>query len=257
MRIYGIDASTKSTGLCIMDVEFKESDRDMLFEFLVNPVPTVTNEQKKRFNEVVRVELLTQIEFPKVTNRQLTKVRKRIRDDINAGQPSRVDIEEVDEIVRQRMIEQVHEIVRYQHILEPDLTLIEDYSYNSQGSLTQLAEMKGYLNCHRDFPIFIASIPSIKKIGSTNGNANKRVMYENIQRFPIPVNLDPERDDEIDALAICLSAMYSIYHRVYEFSFKKPENTKERQQQKSWLKCLDRFADHIGNKCDLESLING
>lgn len=255
MRIYGIDASLKSTGLCILDVEFNESDRDLLYKYLTNPAPVTTNDDIKRFKSIVRVCLLTQIKFPKILEKKLAKTRKRIRDALKVGEPSIVDIDEVQQIINQRIIDQVTEIIKFHHQMNPVLTLIEDYSYNSQGSLTQLAEMKGHLNCTKDFNIYTASIPSVKKIGSTNGNANKQVMYKMIQRYPLDVNLDPERDDEIDALAICLSAFYSIYHRVYGFTFEKTKNAKEKAQQKSWIKCLERFSDHIGNKCELESMI--
>lgn len=258
MRIQGIDASLKSTGVCVLDVVFISAYADTLLKILLNKDVELNDEEKIQFNESLSIVEMTQIQSSKVWEKDLAKTRKRIRDDSAAGQPSQEDIDHVENVLDQRVEYQVDNICNYNYELKPDITLIEDYSFHSQGSLVQLAEMKGALKINKNFNMIVAPIGSVKKVGSTKGNGNKAVMYDGIQRFPFDgVTFTEGNDDEIDALAICLATFYSTYHRVIGFEFPKGKTSKEKTQIKAWQKSLNLFANHIGNKVDMERLING
>jgi Holliday junction resolvasome RuvABC endonuclease subunit len=257
MRILGIDASLSSTGICVLDATFDPKEADLLLEVLLNPTPDLKSSEIVRFNKCLSVVLATQIQPPKPWTKELAKVRKKIRDDIAVGEVSHTDLISVEDMLIRRMEYQVEQICSYHTKLCPVITFIEDYSYHSQGSLVQLAEMKGYLKARKKFNLFTAPIVSVKKVGSTKGNGNKAAMFKGIQRFPLDKFTAVDgNDDEIDALAICLSTFYAIYHRTIGFSFKKGKNSKEKTQIKSWKKCLDTYADHIGNASEMRGLLN-
>lgn len=258
MRIYGIDASLSSTGVCMLDANFKQSHATTLMEILLDVYEGhCQHEQADEFNDAVSIGLMTQIQPPKTLVKELAKVRKKMRDDSAAGEVSFEDLRRENNMIARRIRYQVDEILRYHKILCPSLTMIEDYSFHSNGSLVQLAEMKGYLKGVSTPVILTAPIVSVKKVGSTKGNGTKKAMFEGIQRFPFyNLKIDEKRDDEIDALAICLTAFFSIYHRTIGIPFPKGENTKEKSRIKSWIKCLDTFADHIGTSTEMRGMID-
>ena len=141
---------------------------------------------------------------------------------------------------------------------------MEDYSFHSHGSLTQLAELRGcfkymlydaYAGRSKPkwFKFFTAPVTSVKKIASGNGRATKEMMHEGIQRFGYVV--DGNKDDMIDAMSIVLSTFYAIYFRLFGLEFPECKNAKERNFVKSWKKSLTTFADRIGRKEEIEKWI--
>lgn len=256
MRIYGIDASLKSTGVSAMDFNFHSNASQSLIKILINPNHTLDEKEIDDFYNSVTVVIATQIQAPKVLEKELAKRRKKIRDDTVDGQPSYHDLIEECRLVYNRMHWQCSEICKFQNQLCPNLSLIEDYSFHSQGSLVQLAEMKGFLSNFKSFNMLTIPINNVKKVGSTKGNGNKNAIYEGMKRFPLKFTLDEKRDDEIDAMAICLSGFYAIYHRTIGFDFPKGKTAKEKTKIKSWVQCLDVLANRIGNKAEMEGMIN-
>jgi len=255
MRVMGIDASLQSTGICVCDLDFDPDASEAILRILLDSNAVTDSNAIAFFKKCVSVVLATQIQPPKDANKALTKIRKKIRDDTKNGEPSMEDIQMEDSLVCNRIKFQVHEILDIREQYRPDITLIEDYSYGSNGSIVQLAEMKGYLRCVRDFDIITANINSVKKVGSTKGNATKQIMFQYIQRFPVTMTFVEGNDDEIDALAICLTAFYSIYYRVLGFDFPIHKKAKDRLVIKSWKESLEKFANHMGNKTDLSLLV--
>lgn len=259
MRIYGIDASLRSTGVCVVDVKFEQRYATDLMEILLGVNEGhCSHEQAESFNNSVKVVLKDQIPQPKPIKKKLAKIRKKIRDDIDdKGESYQEDILENMNLEVEAMLYQNEQIMHYHNQLRPSISVMEDYSFQSNGSLVQLAEMKGAFRCMRSFEVFIAPITSVKKIGSTNGRATKSQMFENIQRYPFyDIIYDEKRDDEIDALAICLSTFYSIYDRIIGLPFPKPQNSKDRTKIKSWKNCLESFANHIGTKDDMMEMLD-
>jgi len=256
MRVYGIDASLSSTGICVADCNFNAKYAKNLLTILLNR-DIITEKDKNAFRKCFRVVASDQIVFSKKETKELAKIRKKIKTDMDIGQVLSADIVELEDRVIQRMKFQIDNICAFHQAHKPDISFIEDYSYNSKGSVIQLAEMKGFLKATKNFNMFIAPIGSIKKIGSGNGNANKHVMYDGISRYPLDgVLLDEDRDDEIDAIAICLMVYYGIYYRVVGFDFPEVKTTEEKTKIKAWISCLDKTANHIGSSIELKDLIN-
>ncbi len=253
MRILGIDASLTSTGVCVAECQFLKYESEYLLNVLLDQKRDSTD--RNTFQSSFFIQHLDQI-MPKDVTKKLIKVRKRIREDSKIGHPSMADINEEILLCDDRIRMHTDVIEKLYREYRPHLVLMEDYSYKSQGSLIQLAEMKGYMKSLLTPCIFLAPITCVKKVGSTKGNANKRVMWENITRFLFNKKLLEERDDEIDALAVCVSAFYAIYNRVIGFDFPKCKLAKDRTKIKSWEKSLNLFGNHIGNEIDLKKLID-
>ena len=244
MRIFGIDPSLTSTGICVVDCEFEEANREMLSEILLKEEndfpPTVMNS----FFEIVH---LSEIKPPKEYDKELKKIRKEIRN----GENTFENLLAVNSLLYSRMNCQADFISHLLNQHEPEIVVMEDYSFHSSGRLTQMAEMKGYLysslsNSQYLKSLLVLPITTIKKVASTKGNANKTVIYEGIQRFPIDIELNPKNDDEIDALAICLTMYYGIFNQLFSLDYPKSSLRKEKNYYNKWKTSFKNLNTHIG-----------
>jgi len=257
-RICGIDASISSTGVCFADCVFDISQRELLLEFLLTKNPNHSiSEFQKCFSVVSAMELYPEPEHEK----GLKKSRKNQKDSINDGNsPSLKDNRDEEVFFSERMRSIVTRLWSLISLFDPKVILTEDYSYHSQGSITQLAELKGSFRLQMclkqtfENAVYLnAPITSVKKIAAFVGNANKEKICEEMKRFGFVGYED--LDDQLDATAIALSAFYSIHHRLYPFEFPTPKKAKEKKEIESWKKCLDTFANRIGRKDELERWI--
>jgi len=264
--ICGIDASLSSTGICFAECTFEESVREGLLDLLIN---LESSEDCTGIDSVFKIIHENEIKCPKELDEELIKVRKNQREAVKSGNQTSLRDTAMEEWLVIRKIENivdnvVADIISY----NPDVVIVEDYSYHSQGSTTQLAELKGALKStlrHELFwrgcePYFYtAPVPSVKKIASTNGLGNKQLICENMTRYGFTGYED--KDDQLDAIAVALSMFYAIYYRLYGFDFPEPtgktskEKTKMKNDIKSWVKCLETFANRIGSKDDLEKWV--
>lgn len=265
----GIDASLSSTGIAIAKCSFDEQNRDYLFKLLTEKSGVSSDLLEKSF----RLSFITEIKEDKETAKQLAKVRKNIRDaeKINE-QPRLIDNIEEERLSTKKIHDQVYAIMsivaQQESRTGPMFVFIEDYSYHSPGSITQLAEMKGDLKTsmadymavenHLDLKLppihyLTANINTVKKIGGRNGNANKDLMCEEIKRFGFQGDI--KLDDQTDAIAIALASFYAMYHRLFVFEVPLNLKAKERNYYKTFIDSLNTFGNRIGSQDDLRKLI--
>lgn len=259
LNIIGIDASLSSSGLSICKVNFRKSDRDFLFNFLINEKNNKTEINK--FKEIFDVIFSVEIKEDKSTSKDLAKTRKILREN-----PT-LDFIILEEFLSTKKITdqttQIMEIIKqYTQNDEKSIIFIEDYSYHSPGSLTQLAEMKGVLKCLMDIYLreneniigyITANINTVKKIGGRNGNANKELICEELKRFGF--NFNVENDDEADSISVSLAAFYAIYHLLFPFVLPKHNNAKEKNYYKTFIKSLETFGERIGSAKDFQEYV--
>jgi len=259
--ICGIDASLSSTGICVAKCKFDRLDRAGLLDLLINLESDVDRTGIDSVFEVVHED---EIKCPKQLTKDLAACRKKQRDMIAEGDHTYLSDTAMEEHLFMRKIENiVFNAMTLIKLHQPDVVIVEDYSYHSQGSTTQLAELKGALKSalrsslwrDADPYFYTAPVPSVKKIASTMGNATKELICENMKRYGFEGY--EEKNDQLDAIGIALSLFYSIYYRIYGFDFPEPtgktskEKTKMRNHIKSWKKCLETFANRIGSRDEL------
>lgn len=257
MTIIGIDASLSSTGIAIASCGFNNSNKEELFALLTQPKSSYT------LSNVFKLCYTEEIKEDKDTKKEIAKVRKELREN-----PTLELLVKEEELSTKKIIDQVSEImatIKTEEIQKscPVLIFIEDYSYHSPGSLTQLAEMKGVLKYEMDAYLktkshnirgyLTANINTVKKVGGRNGNSNKELMCEELKRFGFDYDID--RDDMADATAVSLAAFYTIYHMLNTFEVPKCDTAKERNYYKSFIQSLDTFAARIGSKDELLKII--
>jgi len=258
--ICGIDASLSSTGICFAECQFSEEYRDVFMDLLINEEPK--SDWLKLANGF-KIIYEDEIKCPKELDKDLKKCRKRQRDAVKKSEQPSIEDTALEEFLFVKKIENiVTSVIPLVQSYKPNVVVVEDYSYHSQGSTTQLAELKGYLksalrnttwkNCSPYF--YTAPVPSVKKIASTKGNATKDYICEMMVRYGFDGY--EEKDDQLDAIAIALSTFYSIYHRLFSFEFPKGKTSAERTKIKSWIKCLETFANRLGTKDELESWVS-
>jgi len=253
IKICGIDPSLSSTGFAMAFCDFSECYRCFLSSLLF--ADPVSGDFLKEFSKCVDFSVMSEIHEIKPHIKELAKVRKEIRESV---EPSIELIQRVNIFEVSRLVWQASEIDRYLTKLDPDLVFIEDYSYHSRGSTTQLAELRGCLKTFlfnnvkqpRRFKYLVAPITSVKKIGGTKGNATKPLMCEGMKRFGF--DLDVADDDKVDAMAIVVTAFYSMYYRMFGLDVPKEMKKADRN---SWDKALRTFANRIGTKDEMESWI--
>lgn len=261
IKICGIDASLSSSGFALAHCNFDEKYKENLSKVLFSSIVNLKDDLLTSIIESIEFSVTMEIKEKKNDKKELAKVRKNQRDD---DVPSYEDIKREEELSTGRMIYQANELINLVYKLYPDLIFMEDYSFHSQGSITQLAELRGSfktllynqildLSYIQFFKFFTAPVTSIKKISAGKGNATKPMMYEGIKRFGF--NVDESNDDMIDAMCIVLSAFYAIYFRLFGLDFPECKNSKEKTIVKSWRNSLNVFANRIGTKDDIESWI--
>lgn len=257
LNIIGIDASLSSTGIAIASCEFLESEKDFLFAALTQKDKV----DSKRFDKSFHISWSEEIKEDSETKKKIAKVRKNIREE-----PKLADLVVEEYLSTKKIRDQVSEIIRVikaQSIENTEMIVfIEDYSYHSPGSITQLAEMKGVLKYEMDQIIadesnvigyLTANINTVKKVGGRNGNANKELICEELKRFGY--EFDVEQDDAADAVSVSLAAFYAIYNILYPFESPKTKTAKERDFYKKFIQSLNTFAERIGNADDFKVMI--
>jgi len=259
--VCGIDASTSSTGVCFSRCYFDPKPRQELLDLLIN---LETECDPKILSDCFEIIHETEIKTPKFKSDKLTKIRKTKREALKDKEsPSIKDNAHEEIMVADRFRAIVWQTVDLIKQYKPDIVVLEDYSYRSQGSTTQLAELKGALKLllieeglwDYDKPYFFtAPIPSVKKIASTMGNATKELICENMTRYGFEGY--EGMDDQLDAIAISLSTFYAIYYRIFGFTFPTPPKAKDKQKIKSWVKCLENFANRLGTAEELQEWVS-
>lgn len=82
----------------------------------------------------------------------------------------------------------------------PDLVVLEDYSFGSRGRVFHIAENTGLLK-HKLFktntPFIVVAPTKIKKFATNKGNANKDLMYEKFTEQE-GIDLKKELDTEVE-----------------------------------------------------------
>lgn len=274
IRIIGIDASLSCTGFAVADVSVEPANwgehKANLFEILTSKKAVL--KAQKSFEDCFFLMQRTEIKEDKETIKELAAARKRIRE--AEGLPKMEDLQIEETLETKRITDQVSQImgkITKLHEEDPQKTFIfiEDYSYHSQGSITQLAEMKGLLKVEmnkfiagvtkQDIDIqsifyITANINAVKKVAAMQGNADKEMVCAELSRYGY--KCDVKQDDEADAIAICLAGFYSIYHILNEFEIPKTKNAKEKKYYKTFIDLLNTFANRIGSKEELIHLLN-
>ena len=272
IRIVGIDASLSCTGYAAADVSIEPANwsehKDNLFEILTSKTPSA--KALKSFKECFIWEA-EEIQEDKETKKTLAATRKKIRE--AKGLPTMKDLQIEETLETKRITDQVNAIMgkvvgEYDRDPQKTFIFVEDYSYHSPGSITQLAEMKGLLKVEMnkftskvtkaDIDIqsmfyITANINTVKKVAALNGNANKEMVCEGLKRFD--VNLDVKQDDAADAVGICLAGFYTLYHIMNNFEVPKVKTAKERKFYKSFIESLNTFANRIGSREELDHLL--
>jgi Holliday junction resolvasome RuvABC endonuclease subunit len=255
LNIIGIDASLSSTGITVAKCSFLEEEKDFLFKLLTQP----KGKEFSRLQKSFIVKYAIEIKEDNETKKQLAKVRKQIRDN-----PTFSDMVLEEKLSTKKITDQVTQIIENLEISDDkNIIFIEDYSYHSAGSITQLAEMKGVLKTRIDnymeqkdsnvIGYLTANINTVKKVGGRNGNANKELVCEEMQRFGF--NYSIEEDDAADSTAISLASFYAIYNLLFPFEMPKTKNAKERNLYKSFIDSLNKFGERIGNEKDFKGVI--
>lgn len=274
IRIIGIDASLSCTGFAVADVSVDpkhfSKHKENLFKILTNKIPL--DREKKSFDDCFGLISRGEIKEDKETIKELTAARKRIRE--ADGLPKMEDLQIEESLEVKRITDQVTKIMKmitgiHEEDKQKTFIFIEDYSYHSPGSLTQLAEMKGLLRVEMNKfisevtkedidiqSIFYntANINAVKKVAALQGNADKEMVCANLIRYGY--ECDVKRDDEADAIAICLAGFYSIYHILNNFEAPKCKTAKEKKYYKTFIDLLNTFANRIGSKEELIHLLN-
>jgi Holliday junction resolvasome RuvABC endonuclease subunit len=254
----GIDASLSSTGICVAELSFLEDAKSSLLEVLLDE-----NFEKELdfFEKSFTILHQEEVKEDKTTKKELAKTRKSIRDICKkGGYPSQKLISQEQKLVLEQSLYQIDVWEILYQKFDPVLIGIEDYSFSSYGSTTQLAELKGVFKqrfLKKYVPdkvqLRVAPITSVKKITSTHGQGNKELICQNMKRFGFE---DYEKkDDMLDAIGISLSFFYAIWNLISPFEFPKPSNTKERNQFKSWQNCLNKFSQRLGTKDEVMTWI--
>jgi Holliday junction resolvasome RuvABC endonuclease subunit len=262
LTIFGIDASLSSTGLAIAECIFDKSHKDYLFELLVGNNRTT----KERLEKCFKISYSTEIKERKEEKKQLARVRKQIRDSEGMGVgPTLEDNFSVEKMVVDRVDYQVKTLISFIEKWESEsktkFVFTEDYSYHSQGSVTQLAELKGAFKTSlfeffktKDHYFYLnAPITAVKKVVGRNGNANKDLMSKEIERFGFSYQVS--EDDEVDAIAISISVFYAIFHRLYPFSIVGGLDRKQKKYVQSFIDSLNVFSNRIGTREEIEALL--
>lgn len=252
MRILGIDASVHSTGICVCDCRFDENRREFFENYLMN----------QEFHDVGQIhreiQLLETKTFQTEENIRLEIgrcQRRRGKEKKEHGFYSATEKNIQERLFLQACEYQISEIMKRVEKYKPDIILIEDYAYAAKGSICQLAEMKGILKSHlykTDIPIFFVNICEIKKVVTGNGTAQKEFIVESLKRF---FTLDLEdRFDEADAIGLCLTGFYSIFHSLYKLNILTEGLTSA--QKNSWRKTLTNLKKLLGMKEELQTWMN-
>ena len=282
MNIFCLDLSLSSVGYCYAELNFDiEGCEDEYLGALLtegnsdNKLHDLTPASHFNFNKYFKVIASGQLPQDKETKKTLAKIRKSKREN-----PANIEDNVEEEFYQMAQINnQVKSIVDLLAFLSsntkrPRLILTEDYSYHSQGSLIQLAELKGVLKyrlyniCCEDTKkpkgTYYLNVPinSIKKITTCSGNANKEKMCADIERFGFGP-FDPKKeDDECDAIGMAITTYYAMLYRLGLVSFPQeckytilPKSKKWKAYIKEFDKSLNTMADRIGSEDDMRELV--
>lgn len=281
MDILALDLSLSSVGYCYARLDFSGGVTYplRLGELLVDGNPDNklydrTPESQFKLNNVFQVIASGQFLEDKDLKKELAKIRKSKREN-----PANIENNVEEEFLNvKRINNQVKNIVDFLAAISinserPRLILTEDYAYNSQGSLIQMAELKAVLK-YRLYNIcceetktpkgtYYLNVPigSIKKIASRRGNANKEVMCSEIARFGYGPFNPKKEDDECDAIGIALTTYYAMLYRFGMLDFPEEGQYTTLPKSKKWKKYIKEFedslntmADRIGSKEDMREL---
>jgi len=278
-RVIGIDASLSSTGFTSAEInvdrKYFSKHKSNLFKILTTKYGEEIPEKcLKSFEEcfICLTANIIEIKEDKETLKELTKIRKQIRED--KDQPCHKDLAKESQLEVKRITDQVTQIMkRIQDIHTEDpmktFCFIEDYSYHSPGSLTQLAEMKGMLRVEMEkfiqsitkefldmqsYFFITANINTVKKVASLNGNAPKELICDQLKRFGF--NYTVKEDDAADSIAVALAGFYSLYHMFNTFEVPECKTAKERNFYKSFIESLETFSTRIGSFEKLNELMH-
>ena len=251
MIIGSLDGSLSSSGICFADCVFKEEYKQVLSDILFNE--EINKEYYDRFSEIFHILYTNEIKEDKDAKKLLAKSRKRIRE-INP--PSFDDIVLEEGLCINRLIHQTDEILSNISEYKPILMVMEDYAYSSKGSIVQMAELKGALKSDmfaesfwvlwKDYAYVNIPLKSVKKLVGMNGNANKEMIFLNLQRFGIEV-LEKE-DDRNDAIAINISTFIAIYFRIFGLNIPESKDKKRKNSLKSFEISLNTMANRFGTR---------
>jgi Holliday junction resolvasome RuvABC endonuclease subunit len=259
LKIIGIDASLSSTGIAIATCDLAEAAYNNLYKSLIEK----GNLYAPQFKEFFKIDFSAEIKEIANSKKLLAKTRKEIRELENRGESPNLELNSlVERLTTERIKYQVDEILKVIEKYEVDnlLILIEDYSFHSKGSITQLAEMKGHLKVRIDDFIkssknniyyFTVPVTIIKKLAARHGLADKTLMAEEIKRFGFGYT-STQANDEVDAIAICIAAFFTIYHKLFEFKIPDDCNRKERDFIKTFLKSMNEFGNRLGTREELK-----
>jgi hypothetical protein len=225
-----------------------------MLDLLLNENPNEKSIEK--FSEIFLIIDSEEIKEDKETKKKLAKSRKNLRE-IKPNR--REDIIEEEKLSIQRIVDQTDRILNHFSVHKPNLVVVEDYSFSSKGSIVQMAELKGALRSElygfMDHKLWIEydyinlPIKSAKKIVGMNGNANKDMIFENIQRFGIDVR--DNEDDRNDAISLVISIMYGFYYRMFGFNFPEYKLKKDKNIIDGYKKTLESVSSRIGSQDDI------
>jgi Holliday junction resolvasome RuvABC endonuclease subunit len=233
MRIFCIDPSLRSSGICAAEINIPTSEEIVLFF-------------RMQFDRNILSSILTpafticfkeEISLPKA----LLKKEKELREKKKALGDIFSWSDEV--LMMEKLDYQISTIISSMERFRPDVILIEEYAYAAAGSATQLAEVRGYLKSRimqSDFkliPYVQIPIGSIKKIATGSGNSPKDVVYRCLKE-EYGFAVEQKNDDENDALAIALAGMYGVFTNVQDFQLDPELRGKKKEEQNRWSDCF-------------------
>ena len=246
--------SLSSTGYCFANYDFEQVGENLGAKLI--------NVDKEFTLPGFSIISSGEIKENKDTKKLLTKVRKLLNTETNIE--NRIELRDQEHHYETERIE--HQVNQIKDLISKytsnvnsvqvnrecvDYVLIEDYNYHGKGSVTQLAELRGFLKISLEFlrrsgrikHIRFLSIPSIKKLIGMNGHADKELIMEGLKRFGL--ELDEKENDKADAIAINISGFYAMCHSLEKVQLPLLEDKKEMKLAKTYLDTLDKIVDRI------------
>ena len=235
--------SLSSTGYCLSEVDFDNIDKNLGGKLL--------NLDKDRSLSGWRMVDSGEIKENKEVKKLLSKVRKELK--------TEKDMEKREELLdlehryeTERILFPVTSIeIMGDRDYKIDYVFIEDYNYHGPGSVTQLAELRGFLKIvleklrvsNKISHIRYIPIQSIKKIIGMSGHCDKSLIQEGLKRFGIDVN--EKETDKSDAIAINITGFYTLCHMRNLVQLPILEDKKENKMAKTYLDSLDKIRERI------------
>ena len=241
MKLLSLDMSLSSTGYCLSEVDFDKVGNNLGAKIL-----NLDESEFLGWNILDCGEIKEEKEVKKL----LAKVRKSLKS-ATEDRGDLLDLEHKYET--ERIKHQINEITKIvnNYLGRIDYVFIEDYNYHGPGSVTQLAELRGFLKIlleklkYSDKIKHIRYIPiqSIKKIIGMHGHADKQLIREGLLRFGQEIN--EKEVDKSDAIAINITGFLTLCYMKDLVTMPTLKDKKDTKIAKSYLESLEKITNRI------------